>query len=311
MSTCAEQDRTFSRTSHASRDVRCTAPAFRSDLDVTRRHTPPPAPAAQERIHVLWDELAAFEAAESELALMHLLRTVAGLVDAQNAYWLGAVRLDSDADDPMNGWRPRLIRYLEPLSPDESFTKQRIRSAGRELDESTVAHARQAGTFRANRLRDIVSPEWFAGERYRGYVSQGVHDSLSVIAPVSAAAEAYYGFLRMRPDDPFSDAQRDIAYYALRGLAWFHRQTMLAHGLLVAQSPLTPAERRVLTSLLTDRSEKLIAAELGLSHSTLHTYVRDVFRKFGVSGRAGLVAVWLGRQTPAVSHDTAAVNPPH
>ena len=31
--------------------------------------------------------------------------------------------------------------------------------------------------------------------------------------------------------------------------------------------------------------------------SSLHTYVRDVVRKFGVSGRKGLTALWLGRQT--------------
>lgn len=53
----------------------------------------------------------------------------------------------------------------------------------------------------------------------------------------------------------------------------------------------------MLALLLTDRSEKLIAADLGVSPSTLHTYVRDVLRKFGVSGRTGLLALWLGRQT--------------
>lgn len=52
----------------------------------------------------------------------------------------------------------------------------------------------------------------------------------------------------------------------------------------------------MLSFLLTDRSEKLIAAELGVSASTVRTYVRDVLRKFGVSGRSGLIALWLGPQ---------------
>ena len=55
-------------------------------------------------------------------------------------------------------------------------------------------------------------------------------------------------------------------------------------------------ERRLLALLLTDRSEKLIAADLGVTPSTVHTYVRGVLRKFGVSGRNGLISLWLGRQ---------------
>jgi DNA-binding CsgD family transcriptional regulator len=83
----------------------------------------------------------------------------------------------------------------------------------------------------------------------------------------------------------------------MRGLTWFHRQVLLAHGLLIAHAPLSPIERRVLAHLLSDRSEKLIAAALGVSPASVHTYVKDVLRKFGVSGRKGLVALWLGRQT--------------
>ena len=38
-----------------------------------------------------------------------------------------------------------------------------------------------------------------------------------------------------------------------------------------------------------------IAADLALTPSTTHTYITDLFRKFGVSGRAGLTALWLGK----------------
>ena len=83
---------------------------------------------------------------------------------------------------------------------------------------------------------------------------------------------------------------------ALRGLASFHRQLILAHGISAAGSPLSPAERRVLAQLLTDQSEKLIAANLGLSSSTVHGYVKSVLKKLGVKGRSGLVSLWLGKQ---------------
>jgi DNA-binding CsgD family transcriptional regulator len=250
-----------------------------------------------ERIHALWDELAAFEAHDSDAALLHLLDSVARMVDAQNAYWVGAVRLADDDRDPLSGWRPRTIRYLHPLPNDDKFSQQRLRELARgQIDQLSVAHAKLAGTYRARRMRDLVTADWFESDTYKGYVARGVHDSLSVIAPVSPVAEAYYGFLRMRPGDPFTEEQRDIAFYAMRGLTWFHREVLLSHGLLVAKAPLSPMERRVLALLLTDRSEKLIASEIGVAPSTLHGYVRDVLRKFGVSGRNGLIAVWLGRQ---------------
>lgn len=253
-------------------------------------------PPLQERIYRFWDELAGFEAAKSEDALLHLLRTVAELIDAQNAYWMGAVRITDDPRDPLRGWRPRVIRYLRPLPNDERFTQQRLKSLQRgKVDEATVAQARLAGTFRACRLRDLVSAEWFKSETYQGYLGRGVHDSLTVAVPLTPMAEAYYGFLRMRDGAPFTEAQREIAFYALRGLTWFHRQVLLAHGVDAARTPLSPVERRVLALLLTDQSEKLIAANLGVTPSTAHTYVRGVLRKFGVSGRNGLISLWLGK----------------
>jgi DNA-binding CsgD family transcriptional regulator len=251
-----------------------------------------------DQIHQLWDDLPEFGAAHSGEAVVHLLSIVADAVDAQNAYWFGAVRLTTVTADPLCGWRPRGIQYLKPLLNDEVFTRDRIRSLDRGgVDESTAAQARLSGTFRANRLCDLVSPEWFAGALYKGYIDRGVHDSLVVAAPVSTMAEAYYGFLRTRADDPFTEAQRDLASYALRPLKWFHRQVLLAHGLHVARTPLSPIERKVLGLLLTDRTEKAMAVELGVSPSSIHTYVRDVLRKFGVSGRKGLIALWLGRQS--------------
>lgn len=252
----------------------------------------------QRRIHNLWDELATFEASRNDAALVHLLTAVADMVGAENAYWFGAVRLGDAAEDPLLGWRPRNMRYLRPLPDDSTFTRDRIRSIDRgAVDEATVAQARQAGAYRANRLRDLVSDGWFESAWYQGYLGRGVHDSLVVGVPVTADAEGYYGFLRMRPGAPFTEEDRQTAFYAMRGLAWFHRQVLLSNGLLAARAPLTPIEQRVLSLLLTDQSEKGIAAELGVAASSAHTYVRDVLRKFGVSGRKGLTALWLGRQS--------------
>ncbi len=67
------------------------------------------------------------------------------------------------------------------------------------------------------------------------------------------------------------------------------------HGLLLADRPLTAAERRVLNGLLGHAIERGIAEELGLTTATVHTYATRIYRKFNVQGRTGLAALWLGR----------------
>jgi DNA-binding CsgD family transcriptional regulator len=255
----------------------------------------------QVRIHQMWAELARFGAAEYDEALVHLLTVVSELIDAQNAYWVGTVRLMDRSDDPLLGWRPSRIRYLRELPCDEQFTERRLRDVGQgAIDEPLIAHAQQAGKYRAHRFHDLVSPEWFQGETYQHYLARGVHDSLTVGIPVSSTTETVYGFLRMHPE-PFTELERDIAAEAMRGPVRLHRELLLGHGLLVASAPLTPIERSVLTLLLTEKSEKMIAEELSLTPTTLHTYVRDLLKKFGVSGRIGLVALWLGRHPESLA----------
>jgi LuxR family transcriptional regulator, maltose regulon positive regulatory protein len=54
--------------------------------------------------------------------------------------------------------------------------------------------------------------------------------------------------------------------------------------------PLTPAERRVLELLPTELSLKEIASHLWVSHETVRTHVKDIYRKLEVHSRSGAVA---------------------
>jgi DNA-binding CsgD family transcriptional regulator len=256
-----------------------------------------------DRIHQLWDELADFDASDVDNAVGHALRSLAAAVNAQNAFWLGAVRLAHGrrSRDPLRGWRPRAVRHLHPTAADASFVKRATRELDAGIvDESTQGNVRGAGAFRAHLLRELVSNEWFATPFYEiGYRARGVHDAIFVISPVNPDAESYFGFHRKRGHPPFTAADRDLLAYALRSQKWFHRHVLLSHGLFLAKAPLTATERRVLRLLLTDLSEKQIAARLGLTFGTAHGYVTGILRKFGVSGRAGLTALWLGQQRPS------------
>ena len=245
----------------------------------------------------LWARLATFGATETDAALGHLLRCLADRVDARTGYWLGAVRMqDASFADPLNGWRPVAIRYLSPLPGEEQVFKKFVAEIERgEPDASTIAHTGQAGRFRAVLLRDLMPPTWFSSPYYlETYRALGIVDTVWVICPVSVDAEAYYAWHRMEGQAPFAPEDRDWLAAALLGTPAFHHTVMLSYGLQLADRPLTPTERRVMALLLSDRTEKAIASSLGLSARTTHHHVTAIFRKFGVRGRPGLLALWLG-----------------
>jgi DNA-binding CsgD family transcriptional regulator len=257
-----------------------------------------PRPAVATRIHALWDELADFGAHDTDSALVHAMRVLSDLVGAPRAFWLGAVRLGTELD-PAGGWRIRGVRrMIEPRPEDEEVSKlARQRLDVGTTDAVTLAQVREAGTFRARLLRELAPPGFFATEDYEFlYRARGILDAIYVVFPLNEDAESYLGFYRMGDGaSPFTPDDRDLLAYALRTLKWFHRRVMLHHGLLIAKTPLTPMERRLVGMLLTERVEKEVAHELGLTLATTHTYITDLFRKFGVSGRAGLTALWLGK----------------
>lgn len=230
---------------------------------------------------------------------MTLLQGLCALVDAQNASWIGAVRLpDMVSDDAVHGWRPRFIHHLRPLTTqqaDKLEEQRRLLEAG-VVDITTVRNVALAGSFRCNRLVDLVGEEWFSSDYYHHYYrSLDYGDAVWSGCPVSADAEVYIGVFRNLAQPRFTVAERDAVAFALRGLRWFHRQSLLDRGLLVASTPLTPVEHRVLQGLLDGCTEKGIAAALQQSPNTTHGHVKAIYRKFGVSNRATLVALWLGR----------------
>ena len=250
-----------------------------------------------EQIHVLWDRLADFKAADADAALEHLMTALCQLIDAQNVSWIGAVRLDRTfADDPILGWRIRHVRFLHTFPSHNEAVKEQIKGLeqGDRVDDTTVRNAALAGTFRANRLCDLVPQEWFGSDYYhRYYRNFGHSDAIWAAFPVNPDAESYFGIMRSIGHEPFSVEERDTVAYALRGIKWFHRRVMLSHGLLVATSPLSPAERKVMHLLLTGMAEKEIAQQLELAVSTTHQHVTSIFRKFNVGSRAALMSLWL------------------
>jgi DNA-binding CsgD family transcriptional regulator len=66
-------------------------------------------------------------------------------------------------------------------------------------------------------------------------------------------------------------------------------------SLIFRQLNLNQREKDIVLLLLEDRSNKEIANLLGLSINTIKGYMKLLMRKLGVTSRAGIVAVFLGR----------------
>jgi DNA-binding CsgD family transcriptional regulator len=275
------------------RGMDASAPNLPASLPVDRE--------IQDRIHKLWDALADFDAARAEEARNHLLSSVCGLIGAQNAVWIGAVRLgEPQPEDPVKGWRPRAVRRLHPTPLIERKAKEQadLLEAG-VVDVTIFRNVELSGQHRVNRLVELAPDGWFEGDYYRiFYLGAGYRDAIWAGIPINEDAEAYFGFYRNLDYEPFGTAERDIVAYALRGLRWFHLRQMLGEGVGLASAPLTPTERRILQGLLQGVTEKQIAAAVAQSPHTTHDHVKRIFRKYGVSSRNALMALWLGRPLP-------------
>lgn len=246
----------------------------------------------KDEIHTLWDELADFDVAQSEVSNIRLMRALADQANVWNVTWAGAVRLTSGeraaSDDVMRRWRVAAVQSLHtPIPPPHRIFEQR------ENDPSMDIPLRDLGRFRHYTFRRELPPAWFESAFYRqNYGEHGIVDAAFVAFPVNDSCESHFGFWAR---EPLTERAVALVAYALRGIKWFHRRLMLSHGLLLANAPLTPTERKVLHLLLTNVDEKQIAEQLGLAASTTHHHILAIFRKFGVRSRSALIGLWLNR----------------
>jgi DNA-binding CsgD family transcriptional regulator len=257
-----------------------------------------------DEIFALWDQLTEFSVGEGDAALTHLLTGLCSIFGAHNALWSVVVRLPSPISaDPLQGWRPRLVRLLKPLPPvTASVQEQFDRLWTPSLDISQVLAMSGNESFRVRLLFEALPSEWFAGEHYRRhYLAVGHADSMSMRCSINEDARVHLFIFRGTAAPRFASEDKEPFGLALRGLKWFYRQQLLSPGLLIATAPLTPTERKVLLGILEGQLEKQIADELEQSPNTTHIHVKSIYSKFGVHNRSALTSLWLGRLPEAGS----------
>jgi DNA-binding CsgD family transcriptional regulator len=259
-----------------------------------------------QRVYQLWDELSRLPPSETDKALAHLAEGLAKLLRADNVRWLGAVRVHRGASakaDGLLGWRLRASYNLvpDPVAYQELiawwFRRSKKIDPDFQIGLATHAMVAGAGKFRAHRLRDgwIPFEKFRRSEHYKlHYTELGITDRMWISVPLNADAESIIVLDRTRTPH-FTKSDVTLASTLLGGIRGLHRQLFLNSGLLIADTPLSPMARRIVTKLLTGMSEKEIATAVGQPATTTHKYIRTIYERFGVQSRAALMALWLGQ----------------
>jgi DNA-binding CsgD family transcriptional regulator len=91
----------------------------------------------------------------------------------------------------------------------------------------------------------------------------------------------------------FTGRDRSIVCTLHPEVAWVYRTDV---ALVSPDTRALPQRvRETLQHLLAGKGEKQIAAAMGLSHNTIHHYVKALHKHFGVSSRSELLARWVAR----------------
>lgn len=256
--------------------------------------------ALDARVSQIWDQLADYPVADTQQALFFLMRQIKDLVAADDAVWIAVVRVvhgEAGLRDHQLGWRGRAVEHLE-----WTRLKQEVVGAAMKAQEmdggvpSSIEMAKLAGHFRTLTLRELHDMKSFAQtEHYRTcIVPFGITDRMWCVFPINEDCEVAFILDRMGNQAGFSAHEKYLVSSVLRPLKWFHRSCVMAQGVILGGSRLTPREKSLCTLLLGTQSEKEIATSLGLKLSTTRGYIQALYRKFGVKGRTGLMGLWLG-----------------
>ena len=212
-----------------------------------------------------------------------------------------ATALEDQRRDPLSGWRPRRVIYHRE-SPEIIRVRRawHAETSGRAPDLHTQALARTAGRHRAALRRNLVDDAAWARCRFSNelWPRVGIGDQLMGASAADPRAEVFFGIDRATGDRPFGEREKAVMAAVVVQTAWLHRRFAWSHGLIRASGLLTPREREIVANLLSSRSEKQVAAALGLTERTTHQYVVGVYRKLGVGSRAELIARFLHAASP-------------
>jgi len=139
--------------------------------------------------------------------------------------------------------------------------------------------------------RDMqLFPEWpEKSEAFRTWVDQARLRSFILMAwPIASGGFSGIGIYRHASRPHFGPRETRLAHIVLTEIPWLHEDGWGAdRGESLGK--LAPRPREILSLLVQGRLRKQIAEDLGLSLHTVHGYIRDIYRHFGVNSHPELM----------------------
>lgn len=143
-------------------------------------------------------------------------------------------------------------------------------------------------TLAAPRSRFVTDREWYRSPHYHEHWRPAGVDHYIVAVREGGTGSATTLFNMGRAVGRRRYTRREVRFVAL-----FHEELgrLIGGPLTVGGDPregLSPRQRQTLVCLLDGDSEKQAAIRLGLSRHTVHQYVKELYRHFGVASRGEL-----------------------
>lgn len=235
-------------------------------------------------------------------AMIRILADTVHIADAaaQRAFVMSEIGKLVGADTWVWGVSPRLEPGKQPVylfEQTQGFDDQRMGKFLQAVDHpdsgamtAPLAEAMVRTGSRVTRdLSRIVSPDRFQTSPARPFwEAAGIGTLLISIGPVPDVGTSVAGFYRRLGEADFTLRDTRIMHILLTEIPWLH-QADLPHRPARGMVALPPRQRQLLNQLVQGHSRKAIASALRLSENTVHGYVKEIFRHFGVHSQAELI----------------------
>ena len=155
-------------------------------------------------------------------------------------------------------------------------------------------------TFAYRRAELIEDAEW-RGSKVVEVLRETneADDMMCAVARLNSEGWAFgLGLQRAVGDRGFSARERNVLALLNEHLARALRRALVPR---VNHQALSPRLRQTLEGLLAGLGDKQLANELGISRHTVREYVKELYKRFGVSGRHELVVTCLAGPVPGLA----------
>jgi DNA-binding CsgD family transcriptional regulator len=197
--------------------------------------------------------------------------------------------------DPIvaHGVPGRVDAYLDFGWQDEDCRRlyQHYRATGKVYsDPGTRALARLWGHPATRRRREhLTDRQWYGSQQFDDYYRPGrLDDNITSRYDLRPGEACVITLFRERGDRPYSVRERRLVFLMHREIGRLIGTKLASFRTSSGCLPRRLAQ--VLAMLLQGRTERQIAAGLGLSPHTVHDHIKRLYRRFDVSSRAELAA---------------------